>query len=517
MNAIPAHSPLDGQWLGDYARPDPDSIVKTLEHLRAAQAGWATVDVAVRAQAIGQLRRIIMARLDELVTSLCQITGKVPTEALLSEIYPVLEQLRYYETEAAKVLATRKVDTATLVYPGAEAWIEQRPFGVAAIISPWNFPFQLSMIPVITALLAGNAVCIKPSELSLPVGDLMLSLFAEIEVLAPLVAVLPGDGETGRQLIAAHPDLIFFTGSSATGRKIMADASSRLIPLIMELGGKDAMIVLADAPFERAVQAAIYGAYTNSGQVCISVERALVAHDIYPAFVQAVCEQTARLRVGSGFDCELGAMTSPRQIEIVEAHYRDALEKGAQVSGRLEREGPFIHPVVLWDVTPDMRVWQEETFGPLLPIMSFDDLDTALEQANAGPLGLNGSIWTSDLAQGRALARQLDVGGCAINDVIRHAGHPGLPFGGVKQSGFGRYRGAEGLLAFSQSVSIMVNPGRTPHEPNWFPYSEDGYRNLRGWVDCLHGDGHWMQRMGRNWNALQGFREHIPWPSFKRS
>lgn len=515
MNTIKALSPLNGQNLGEYSLPDSSTVLLTIQQLREAQTAWGRRSVAARVQAVSRLRQVIMARLDEWVERLCQVTGKVPTEALLGEIYPVLEQLRYYEAEAARILATRKVETSPLAYPGAEAYVQQRPFGVVAIISPWNFPFQLSMIPAITALLAGNTVCLKPSELSLPVGSLIGELFRQVEELSSCVAVLPGDGETGRQLIMAEPNLIFFTGSGATGQKVMAEASSRLIPLIMELGGKDAMIVLADAPFERTVQAAVYGAFTNSGQVCISVERALVARAVYSDFIKAVVTLTEQLRVGAGVDCELGAMTSERQIEIIEAQYRDAIDKGAKASAPFQRTGHFVRPVVLWDVTPDMQVWQQESFGPLLPIMAFDSEDEAVKWANAGELGLNGSIWTRNLELGQQMACRLDVGGCAINDVIKHVGHPALPFGGVKRSGFGRYRGAEGLLAFSQSVSIMVNAGQSQHEPNWFPYSEAGYDKLRGFVDCMHGEGSWVQRVSRNWKAMQSFREYLPLPGFK--
>ena len=515
MNRIEALSPLDGCHLGYFVPPEPDALQAIMASLRLAGEAWAARSVAERAAVIGQMRQVIMANLDDTLSILCKTTGKVPTEALLSEIYPVLEQLRYYEAEAVRILARQPVETSPLAYPGAQAYVDQRPFGVVAVITPWNYPFQLSMIAALSALLAGNAVVIKPSELALPVGDWMATLFRQVAALAPLVAVVAGDGATGRMLIETGPDLVFFTGSGHSGRQVMAAASARLIPLIMELGGKDAMIVLADAPFERSVRAAVYGAFTNSGQACISVERALVARPLYARFVSAVVEATARLRVGGDVDCELGAMTAPRQIAIVEAQYQDAIARGAKASGPFRREGGFVHPVVLWDVTPDMQVWQEETFGPLLPVMAFDHPDQAIEWANLGELGLNGSVWTQDTEQGQAVGRRLRAGGYGINEVIKQAGHPGLPFGGVGQSGFGRYRGAEGLRAFSQSVAVMVNGGQQEQEPNWFPYSEEGYRHLRGFVDCMHGEGHWLRRLGRNWQAMQSFQQYMTLPGFK--
>jgi acyl-CoA reductase-like NAD-dependent aldehyde dehydrogenase len=515
MNRIEALSPLDGCHLGYFVPPEPETLSSLMASLRLAGEAWAARPVAARVAVVGQMRQVIMANLDDTLSILCRTTGKVPTEALLSEIYPVLEQLRYYEAEAVRILARQPVETSPLAYPGAQAYVEQRPFGVVAVITPWNYPFQLTMIAALSALLAGNAVVIKPSELALPVGDWMAALFSQIAELAALVAVVPGDGTTGRQLIETGPDLIFFTGNGQTGRRVMQAASARLIPLIMELGGKDAMIVLADAPFERSVRAAVYGAFTNSGQACISVERALVARPLYARFVSAVVEATARLRVGADAGCDLGAMTAPRQIAIVEAQYQDAIARGAKASGPFRREGGFVHPVVLWDVTPDMQVWQAETFGPLLPVMAFDHPDEAIAWANLGELGLNGSVWTQDVEQGQAVGRRLRAGGYGVNEVIKQVGHPGLPFGGVGQSGFGRYRGAEGLRAFSQSVAVMVNSGQQEQEPNWFPYSEEGYRHLRGFVDCMHGEGHWLRRLGRNWQAMQSFQQYMTLPGFK--
>ncbi|MGZ8245128.1 aldehyde dehydrogenase family protein, partial [Methylomagnum sp.] len=487
MSRIEVRSPLDSRLLGVYETPDEAEVRQAVASARSEFERWSAVPLAARVCAVRELRRLILDRADDIVDLVCQVTGKVPTEALLGEIYPTLDLLRHYERHAPHILARRRVPTPPLAYPFAHAYVEQRPFGVAAVISPWNFPFQLSVIPAVTALLAGNAVCLKPSELSLPVGALIGELCGRVEALAPVLRVVPGDGETGRHLVEAAPDLIFFTGSVATGRNIMAAAARNLTPLILELGGKDAMIVFDDAPFERAVRAAVYGAFANSGQMCVSVERLYVQRRRYREFVDAVIAGTGTLRVGGGVDHELGAITSPRQIAIIEDHYRDALDRGAQASGPLRRDGAFQHPVVLWDVDHSMKVMREETFGPLLPIMPFDTEAEAVALANDSAFGLNGSVWTGDPARGKRIAARLRVGGCAINDVIKNVGHAGLPFGGVKHSGFGRYHGPEGLLAFTQPVSVLANAGRMAREPNWFPYSAGHYRNLRGFVDFVFG------------------------------
>lgn len=509
MKPIDVLSPLDGRPLGSFEPCRESAVSGAVATARREFDRWSVLPIAARASAIRELRRLVLARADDIVDLVSAVTGKVPTEALLGEVYPVLDLLQYYEANAAKILARRKVPTSPLAYPFSHAYVDQRPFGVVAVISPWNFPLQLSLIPAATALIAGNSVCLKPSELSLPVGELIGGLFQQVEAFGDALQVVPGDGETGRLLVEAPPDFIFFTGSVASGQAIMAAAAGSLTPLILELGGKDAMLVFGDAPLERAVRAAVYGAFSNSGQMCVAVERCYVQRELYPAFVAAAVAETAKLRVGAGTDRELGAITSPAQIGIIEAHYHDALAKGAKASGPLRREGSFVHPVVLWDVSHDMALMRDETFGPLLPVMPFDTEDDAVRLANDSGFGLNGSVWTADVERGQGIAARLNLGGCAINDVIKNVGHAGLPFGGVKRSGFGRYHGPEGLLSFTQPVAVLANAGRMSMETNWFPYSEQHYRDLRGFVDFVFGEGNTLSRVQRNWQALKSFRQYF--------
>jgi acyl-CoA reductase-like NAD-dependent aldehyde dehydrogenase len=361
---------------------------------------------------------------------------------------------------------------------------------------------------MISALLAGNAVLLKPSELSLPVGALLISLFGKLNLPDGLVQWVIGDGQAGALLIDAAPDLVFFTGGTAAGRAVMRRAARHPIPVLLELGGKDAMLVFADAHLQRACDAALYGAFLNSGQVCIAVERLYVQRNAYESFVQDLCAGAARLKAGRNGEGDIGAMTSPRQIEIVAAHYEDALRQGARASGPLIRDGNYLQPVVLWNVHHGMQVMREETFGPLLPVMAFDDEDDAVRSANDSLFGLNASIWSGNLQKAERVARRLQVGNWMINDVLKNVGHPGLPFGGVRHSGFGRYHGAEGLRNFTYSVSCMISRSRLPKEPNWFPYSEERYRQFRAYVDCLYGEGSLYHRIKRNWRALQAFRDY---------
>ncbi len=496
-----SYESVDGTRLGD-----DEPIALMLAQARAAQCRWSALPTARRAQLLGGLRTLLLRRLDELVDGLCAFTGNVRNDVLSGEIYPVIGLLDYYQHRAAAILASQTRRTSPMLYPGSAACVHRQAFGVVAVIAPWNYPFQLAMTPMLSALFAGNAVIVKPSERVLPVGELILSLFQELDLPEYLVQGVFGDGRAGERLIAAAPDLVCFTGSAQTGKKIMAQAAAHPVPVILELGGKDALLVCADANLERAARAAVYGAFCNNGQVCVAVERCYVEQTVYPAFVAALCAETAQLK--RGVDDDLGVMAHAQQRAIVQAQYLDAVHKGAQVSGQLCGGDGVLNPVVLWDVDHSMAVMQEETFGPLLPVMPFCDESHAVALANDSRYGLNASIWTQDLAKGRKLGRQLRVGGFAVNEVIKHIGHPGLPFGGVGGSGFGRCRGPEGLLAFTYPVSELVNGGRFTQEPNWFPYSQNSYQQLKSYLDFIYHADAWHRRLCRNFATLWALRSY---------
>ena len=501
-------SPINGQELGRFESSSPEAIPLLMANAHAAAEAWASVAVSTRSNILAQLSCLLMDDLDGICGIISQTTGKVLTEVLLGEIYPVLDLLRYYEKHASRILKYRGVPTSPFAFPGATAGIERRPYGVVAIISPWNYPFQLSVAPILSALFAGNAVVLKVSELSLPVGQLIVELFGKLDLPADLVQWLIGDGKMGEHLIDAGPDLVFFTGGLATGRKVMQRAALHPIPVMLELGGKDPMLVFADAQMDRACDAALYGAFSHSGQACIAVERLYVQQESYENFVLLLREGVAKITIGHGSQGDLGAMTTRQQYDIVEAHYHDAIAKGAQASGMLERHGNYVTPVVLWNVHHGMRVMQEETFGPLLPVMSFKTEVEAVKLANDSEFGLNASIWSSDIVKATRVAKQLQVGVWAINDVLKNVGHPGLPFGGVKKSGFGRYHGAEGLQNFTYPVAGLTSRSHLLKEPNWFPYSEQRFQEFKGYMDFVYGSGSLYQRIKRNWPALQAFREY---------
>jgi len=255
----------------------------------------------------------------------------------------------------------------------------------------------------------------------------------------------------------------------------MASAAQHPIPVILELGGKDAMVVFADVNQTRVVNAALYGAFSNSGQVCVSVERCYVEASYYQNFISQLIVAVQNLKVGHGCLGDLGGLTTLKQFAVIEAHYNDALVKGAKASGPLKLDGRYLHPVVLWDVTHDMNIMREETFGPVLPVMKFTSVAEVIELVNDSNFGLNASVWSQNIAKAEQVARQLNVGSWAVNDVIKNIGHPSLPFGGTKNSGFGRYHGAEGLRSFTYTVAGLTSRSTYESEPNWFPYSDQRY------------------------------------------
>ena len=523
MAMIASVSPIDGSNLGEFTLTSAAEINQQIQAARLAGKSWSQLSVKARLKRLAPLNQLLLANADILCDCISQTSGKVTTEALLGELIPVLELNRFYQKQAQNILKTQPISTSPLMFPFSTAKIERRPFGVVAIISPWNYPFQLSVAPIVTALIAGNAVLLKVSELSLPVGKLIIDLFKQLDLPADLVQWVVGNGETGQQLLDAGPDLVFFTGSLASGQKVMRSAAQHPIPVLMELGGKDAMLVFADANLNRACNAAIYGGFCNSGQVCMSIERLYVQQACFDRFLAMLLSAVQQINIGHGEAGDLGAICDQRQFEIIKAHYDDALAQGAKASGPLVREGNYLRPVVLWQVHHGMRVMREESFGPLLPVMAFAEANDAIQLANHSEYGLNCSIWSQHIGFAKSIASQLQTGNWVVNDVLKNVGHPGLPFGGVKKSGFGRYRGAEGLRSFSYPVAGLTNRSALSHEPNWFPYSKQRYALFKSYLDFVYSSDNMLLRLIRNWSAIFAFRHYArldirqSWQNIKQS
>jgi acyl-CoA reductase-like NAD-dependent aldehyde dehydrogenase len=505
-NLIEVRSPISREILKTYCKPAENEINATMKQAGEAFTQWSRTPIKERIRYVNSLRNLIVQKMDEIARDISEATGKTQTEAVLMELIPTLEIMKYYEKKAVSILRSDRRKT-TFSFPHSSSFVEYHPLGIVLVLAPWNFPFQLSLVPLISALIAGNVAILKPSELTLTVGELIERLCLEAGFPPHVVKIAYGDSETGEKFVQARPDLIFITGSASTGVKIMEASAQNLIPVILELGGKDPMIVFEDAHFERAVNGAVYGAFANAGQICVSVERVYVQEQIYDLFVQAVVKKTRDLRMGFSEDSDVGAMTSAQQIKIFNDHVDDALQKGALLLTERKTHGSFVNMVVLKNVNHTMKIMKEETFGPALPVMAFKTEADAVALANDSPYGLNASVWTMDIEKGKRVTSQLQVGNCAINDVIKNIGNPSMPFGGTKRSGFGRYHGPEGLRSFCRTLSVMVNNGGALREPNWFPYSKKLYESLRIYLRIFFSDTNRVAKLKGLWGYIRYFRK----------
>ncbi|TCP59191.1 acyl-CoA reductase-like NAD-dependent aldehyde dehydrogenase [Tumebacillus sp. BK434] len=484
MTYMTQYNPATGEAITEIPETDASAVQAAMKRARDAFPAWSRTPLDVRLGCLKRLREHLVDQMDPVAQDIAKATGKVQVEAVIAEIFPTVDTLRYIEKNAARILAPQRVKTPLLFF-GNRSYVEYKPMGVIGVISPWNYPLYLSIVPVLSALIAGNTVLFKPSEVTPLVGAVIEDLFAAAGFPPHVVQVLHGGRETGQAVVAARPDKLFFTGSVATGKKIMAAAAEHLIPVELELGGKDPMIVFADANIDRAVKGALWGAFTNAGQVCMSVERVYVEASVYDEFVRKAIAATQNLRPGIDY----GSMTYPPQLAVVEEHLADALEQGAKIEcgGARQEPGLYFAPTVLTGVTPGMRIMREETFGPVLPIMPFQTEQEVIALANDSDYGLNASVWSQDLRKAKRVASQLISGNVCVNDVITTVANPHLPFGGVKHSGMGRYHGPEGLHTFSHQTSVMVNKGTKPQEINWHPYTPELHDAFNTLTRVLYG------------------------------
>jgi acyl-CoA reductase-like NAD-dependent aldehyde dehydrogenase len=471
---LAVHDPAHGTVIEELPIDDATAVAAAVHRARAAQCAWAARPVRERAKLVRQARRELVRDRTAILERLERETGKSRVD-VVGELMGVCIESGYLIRRARKWLRPMRVSARPLV--GKRGRVVFKPRGVVGVISPWNAPLNLALGDAIPALLAGNAVVVKPSELA-PLA-VRRGIDAMNRVLPrDLLQVVIGAGATGAALVD-HVDMVCVTGSPETGRRVMERASRRLTPVLLELGGKDPMIVLADADLDRAARAAAWGGCLMSGQVCMSVERVYVEHSVATAFTDKLVAGMRALRVGPNgpdADIDYGAFTSRRQMAIVEDHLADAVAKGARVLCGGRRCGPatgdFMEPTVLADVTHTMRIMREESFGPVIPVMAVRNAEEALALANDCEYGLNASVWTRDLERGMALAERLESGNVCVNECVITAGVPALPFGGVKQSGLGtRHGGAEGLRQFCVRQSMLVEPGKSKTDGAWFPYS----------------------------------------------
>ncbi|HEX8852278.1 MAG TPA: aldehyde dehydrogenase family protein, partial [Pyrinomonadaceae bacterium] len=465
---IIVRDPATGAELARVPVRTAEEVGRAVARARAAQKSWSALSFRERGRIVFAARALVLAEMDELAQLISRESGKPAAEAISMEIVPTLDLMQFFARRTARLLKPERIPIGLYELMGRTSYVEYRPLGVVGIISPWNFPWAIPLGEVVMALMAGNAVVLKPSELTplvaLKIGD----MFERAGLPAGLLEIVTGAGATGAALVESGVDKIMFTGSVATGKRVAEAAARRLVPVVLELGGKDPMLVFEDADIEAAAHAAVWGAFANSGQACASVERCYIDERVAPAFTTRVVELTRALKqdIGAREGADLGAMSSARQLSIVEEHVREAVEHGARVltgGGRADIEGVtqdetlFHQPTVLADVNHTMRVMREETFGPVLPLMTFKTEEEAVRLANDSEFGLTASVWTRDIGRGRRVASRVEAGTVMVNEVLYTHGIAQTPWGGVKQSGLGRTHGRLGLLELVAPHHVHVN------------------------------------------------------------
>ena len=485
---IICHDPATGQEVGRAPLFMPEEVAHAVARAREAGPVWAAMSFRERGRVVMNARRVILQQLEEIALLIARETGKPVTEAISLELTPSLDLMQFFARKTATLLRPRRIGIGQYWTMGRSSYEIYKPLGVVGIISPWNFPWSTPLDEVVMALMAGNAVVLKPSELTPLTGVKIKEVLTRAGLPEGVLEVVTGDGSTGAALVASGVDKIMFTGSVATGKRVAEAAAKYLIPVVLELGGKDPMIVLDDAHVQNAARAAVFGAFANCGQSCSSVERCYVHEGIAELFIAEVLKETERLKQGpgTGSDIDIGSMSSERQLRIVERHVNQAIDNGAKAltGGERLREtlGPFYPPTVLTNVNQNMDVMREETFGPVLPIMTFRTEDEAVRLANDSDFGLTASIWTNNIPRGQRLAARVDAGTVMINEVFYTHGIAQTPWGGVKQSGLGRTHGRAGLMELVHPQHIHVN--RMPFMPDlwWFNYDEGAGQLFRGFA-----------------------------------
>ncbi|MDA3643300.1 aldehyde dehydrogenase family protein [Saccharopolyspora indica] len=477
--------PRTGEVVGQHPIHTAAEVDDAVAAARAAQHAWAELGFSGRKQQLDKWRKLLAKRVDELAGLICAETGKPLDDAKL-ELVLVIDHLHWAAANAEKVLKRRKVSSGFLMSNHA-ATVEYLPFGVIGVIGPWNYPAFTPMGSIAYSLAAGNAVVFKPSELTPGVGQWLADSFAEAVPEHPVFRLVTGFGETGAALCRSGVNKVAFTGSTATGKRVMASCAENLVPVLVECGGKDALIVDADADLAAAADAAVWGAMSNAGQTCIGVERVYVVDAVADRFVEMITERAGKLRPGGEPSANFGPITMPSQVDVIRRHIDDALERGgrALVGGEHSVRPPFVEPVVLTDVPEDSLAVTEETFGPTIVVRRVRDVDEAVTRTNGTRYGLGATVFSR--AGGAELARRLRSGMVAVNSVVAFAGVPSLPFGGVGDSGFGRIHGADGLREFTRPQSVTRLRYRSPLNPMSFGRSKGTIRRMVRLVKLVRG------------------------------
>lgn len=470
MSTFPSTSPRDGTIKAQIESDDSASVRAAVRRSRTAQVQWAKKTVAERGRVLERIRKRFLREAEGLVEVLTEENGRPEGESWLSEVVPNGDLFTYWIKNAGQYLKRERVPLNPINFPKKTAFIEYVPRGVIGLISPWNLPVAIPVRALVPALMAGNGVVFKPSEFAARTGQKLAEIF-QAELPDGLLEVVQGDGVVGAAVIEHHVDMVLFTGSEQTGRKVAVAAGLKLIPVSLELGGKDAAIVCADANLERAAQGIVWAAMFNAGQNCAGIERVYVEKSVAARFIQNVCEVAGRLRLGE----DVGPLCTPAQLAIVEKHVEAAKAAGAKVEvggERGEGDGYWFKPTVLTQVGDDLEIMVDETFGPVLPIRIVEDVDEAVKLTNRSRYGLTASVWTKNVWKGWEIGKRLDVGVLTVNNHAFTGGIPSLPWGGVKASGFGTTNSHLALEHMVQARTVLLDRSNATQELWWYPYNE---------------------------------------------
>lgn len=513
--AIDVKNPATQESVGMVPIFTAQEISVAVDRAHAAQQHWAATPVADRLKMVRRFQQLLCLQKDAVAAVITREAGKPLAEAMSTEILVVLDAAQYLLNHAAEFLRPEPVPHSNPAMKLKKGTLLREPYGVIGIISPWNYPFSLPSVQTLTALAMGNAVVLKPSEFT-PFSSLELQrLLREAGLDHDLMQVVTGEGAAGSSLLQANIGKMVFTGSVATGKKVAQAAAARLLPVVLELGGKDPMIVLEDADVNVASSAAVWGAFMNSGQTCLSIERCYVHESLYQKFLDACVAKTAKLKQGPGSNgsSDIGPMIHERQLQTVQRHVRDAVARGAVLlaGGKPATQlGPnFFEPTILADVTHEMDLMREETFGPVLPVRSFRTEDEAVALANDSEFGLAASVWTRNKKHGEMVARRIQAGTVMVNDVVACFGISEAPHGGVKASGIGRTHGLFGLeeMVWPKYMDSDRLPGMK--KLWWYGYGHAFQQQMSGFIELLFGKN-LIKRMHGAVKSMQSYIQRKP-------
>jgi acyl-CoA reductase-like NAD-dependent aldehyde dehydrogenase len=491
---IAVENPATGETIANLDATTPEQLAEMAARARAAQPGWQALGFAGRAKVLRRMQKWVLDNADRFLDTLVAETGKTREDATLAELGYAANAFGFWAKRAPKYLSDEKVKTSNPFLLGRKLIVRYEPIGLVGVIGPWNYPFTNTIGDAIPALAAGNAVIVKPSSVT-PMTSLFIEEgFKACGIPDGVFQVVVARGALGNDLVDLV-DSVMFTGSTETGKLVAERAAKTLTPVSLELGGKDPMIVLKDADLERAANAALFWSMQNGGQTCISVERVYVEEPIYDDFVGLVGEKARALRQGvpGGFgSVDMGSFINPPQADIVEAHVKDAVAKGAKVIAGGHRgtgKGTFFEPTVLTNVDHTMECMTEETFGPTLPIMKVADVEEAVRLANDTPYGLQASVYTKDLAKGEAVARRIEAGAVVVNDSNSNYVALEAPMGGWKTSGLGARHGAEGIRKYCRRQTILLTRFAPKKDLYMFPYKAGTSKLLLRGLKLMYGRG----------------------------